>query len=244
MKCFVLLNFLNINRKLYKKLFFIIFVVNYFLVWVLILVIGTIILYFIVRNVLKTVVTFLFIFFLFAAITVTLTYSDIKGLKEDIQEREIVILVHDQHQYIFAFVQYHDPKSGEKVFKPVALSDAELMQGTAEKKYDSILALGNYYKVIFLDKSLFFVLPEEFVTDNNQKTTEELFAILANKELSFEDRAAAFDTILSAFQEQQGMLYAVEQLQAGTIIVYPKTMFFRILESLPLSWVEKLIPQK
>lgn len=214
--------------------------VNYFLTWALILIVGTIILYFIVKNVLRVVVTFLFIVFLFVAITMTLTYSDIQSLRSDIQDKEIVLAVQNDGEYLFALVQYTENE--EKKVKQVSMSEDDVAAAITDEKYKPILASGNYYKFILLDKSVFASLPSEIILDNETKTTDELFAILSNRALSFDDRADAFSTLLSALEEQEGMFYVLQKFQDGRVVIYPKTMFFRVLESLPISFVEKFIP--
>ena len=213
---------------------------NYFLTWALILIVGTIILYFIVKNVLRVVVTFLFIVFLFVAITMTLTYSDIQSLRSDIQDKEIVLAVQNDGEYLFALVQYTENE--EKKVKQVSMSEGDVAAAITDEKYKPILASGNYYKLILLDKSVFASLPSEIISDNETKTTDELFAILSNRALSFDDRADAFSTLLSALEEQEGMFYVLQKFQDGRVVIYPKTMFFRVLESLPISFVEKFIP--
>ena len=214
--------------------------VNYFLTWALILIVGTIILYFIVKNVLRVVVTFLFIVFLFVAITMTLTYSDIQSLRSDIQDKEIVLAVQNDGEYLFALVQYTENE--EKKVKQVSMSEDDVAAAIIDEKYKPILASGNYYKFILLDKSVFASLPSEIISDNETKTTDELFTTLSNRDLSFDDRADAFSTLLSALEEQEGMFYVLQKFQDGRVVIYPKTMFFRVLESLPISFVEKFIP--
>ncbi|MBI5073114.1 hypothetical protein HZA99_04810 [Candidatus Woesearchaeota archaeon] len=213
---------------------------NYFLTWALILVLGTIILYFIMKNVLRVVVTFLFIVFLFVAMTLTLTYSDVQSLREDIQDKEIVLIVHDQGNYLFGLVQYTENE--EKKVKEISLSEDDLAAAVADEHYKTILQSGSYYKVILLDKSVFAVLPSEITAGNETQATNDLFAILSDTNNSFDERAIAFSTLLSALSEQEGMFYVLSEFQNGNVVIYPKTMFFRVLESLPLSWVDKLIP--
>lgn len=213
---------------------------NYFLTWALILILGTIILYFIMKNVLRVVATFLFIVFLFVAITLTLTYSDVQGLREDIQDKEIVLIVHDQGNYLFGLIQYTENE--EKKVKQISLSEDDIATAIAAEQYKTVLQSGNYYKVILLDKSVFAVLPSEISVDNETETVDQLFAVLSDKGDSFHNRAAAFSTLLSALEEQEGMFYVLQEFQKENVVIYPKTMFFRVLESLPLSWVEKFIP--
>lgn len=214
--------------------------VNYFLAWAVILIVGTIILYFIMKNVLRVVVTSLFILFLFIAITATLTYSDVQELRQDLQEKEIVFIVQDQEEYLFGLVKY--TKDDEKMVKKISLSESDLVAAISKEEYQTILEAGNYYKVILLEKSVFSVLPEEITGKMGTKTTASVFAILSDDSFSFDDRAFAFNDLLAALQEQEGMLYLLQEYQKEEVIIYPKTMFFRILESLPFSVVEKVIP--
>lgn len=214
--------------------------VNYFLLWALILLVGTIVLFFLMKRILRVVVTILFIVFLFVAITITLTYSDVQNLRADIQDKEIVLIVHEQGEYLFGLVQYTENQ--EKKVKEISLFEDDIAAAIARENYKYILSAGNYYKVILLNKSVFAVLPSDIMKENDAIDKNVLFATLSNHALSFEQRAAAFSVLLSTLEEQEGMFYVFKEFQDGNVLIYPKTMFFRVLESLPLSWVQRLLP--
>lgn len=201
---------------------------KYFLIWLGILVIGTIIGYIIMKNVIKTLVTFLFIIFLFAAITVTLTYSDIQELKTEIAQRENVILVQENQELMFSAVQTH-----EKELKELEIPAAEQEQWVKEKDYKQIQEAGEYYKVIVMSRSIFAALEEK----------NGLLETMENKALPFEERAEAYETLIAVLEEKEGEWYLIKEYKEGNIEVSPKTMFFRVLSVIPSSWIEKLLPE-
>ena len=78
---------------------------QYLIIWVLILVVGTVVCYVIAKNVIKALATFLFIIFLFLAITATLIYADWQHLKTQFTEKEAVIILQENQEYIFAVIK-------------------------------------------------------------------------------------------------------------------------------------------
>lgn len=196
---------------------------QYFLIWLGILIIGTIIGYIIMKNVIKTLVTFLFIIFLFAAITVTLTYSDIQELKAEIAQRENVILVQENQELLFSAVQTH-----EKELKELAIGAAEQEQWVKEENYKPIQEAGEYYKVIVMSRSIFDAVEKNALVET-----------MEDKALPFEKRAAAYETLIAALEEKEGEWHMIKEYKEGSIDIYPKTMFFRVLSVIPSRWIEK-----
>lgn len=202
---------------------------QYFLIWLGILIIGTIIGYIIMKNVIKTLVTFLFIIFLFAAITVTLTYSDIQELREAIAEKEIVVIVQENEEPVFAAVIAN--MGNEPQLKELSLSEAELQESVQKKDWKAVQEGGEYDKVLSMSSTVFEGLDEQL--PSQEKTKSELLNDMKNKELIFEERAGAYMVLEAALVEQEGIFYFLEEYKKGTIEVYPKSIFFQLLKVFP-----------
>mgnify|MGYP001577588884 CR=1 FL=1 len=210
---------------------------SYFLMWLLILFVGTIVGYIIVKNVLKTVVTFLFIIFLFATITIILTYSDIQEVKQELGEKEIIVLIHENQALLFGDVEkslWSDENETEH--QEITIEQNVLENYVALKRYNAILEQGEFYKVVAINISFYDPLNEEIETSTGVKTKTELLALLQNSAYTFEDRAEAVETLNQEIMDQEGMRYIIEQYKEGSIVIYPKTMVFRILEIIPTEW--------
>jgi len=213
---------------------------SYFLMWILILFVGTIVGYIIVKNVLKTVVTFLFIIFLFATITIILTYSDIQEVKDEIGEKEVIMLIHESQVLLFGDVEknlWGDENDTEHL--ELQIEQEVLERHVALERYNAILEEGQYYKVVAINKSFYDTLQEEIQTSDGVKKKTELLALVENQAYSFEVRAEALEILNQEIQEQKGMRYIIEQYKKGSIVVYPKTMVFRILEIVPTDWLSE-----
>jgi hypothetical protein len=208
--------------------------------WILILFVGTIVGYIIVKNVLKTVVTFLFIIFLFATITIILTYSDIQEVKNEIGEKEVIMLIHESQVLLFGDVEknlWGDENDTEHL--ELQIEQEVLERHVALERYNAILEEGQYYKVVAINKSFYDTLQEEIQTSDGVKKKTELLALVENQAYSFEVRAEALEILNQEIQEQKGMRYIIEQYKKGSIVVYPKTMVFRILEIVPTDWLSE-----
>jgi hypothetical protein len=208
--------------------------------WILILFVGTIVGYIIVKNVLKTVVTFLFIIFLFATITIILTYSDIQEVKDEIGEKEVIMLIHESQVLLFGDVEknlWGDENDTEHL--ELQIEQEVLERHVALERYNAILEEGQYYKVVAINKSFYDTLQEEIQTSDGVKKKTELLALVENQAYSFEVRAEALEILNQEIQEQKGMRYIIEQYKKGSIVVYPKTMVFRILEIVPTDWLSE-----
>ncbi len=213
---------------------------SYFLMWLLILFVGTIVGYIIVKNILKTVVTFLFIIFLFATITIILTYSDIEKVKHEIGEKEVIMFIHENQALLFGDVEknlWSDENETEHMEIPI--EQEMLERHVALKRYNAILESGEYYKVVAINKSFYNPVQEEIQTSSGVKKKTELLALIENQAYSFEERAEAVETLNQEIQEQKGMRYIIEQYKEGSMVIYPKTMMFRILEMVPTDWLSE-----
>lgn len=211
---------------------------SYFLMWLLILFAGTIVGYIIVKNVLKTVMTFLFIIFLFATITIILTYSDIQEVKQELGEKEVVILIHNDQALLFGEVE-KNMWSNKTEHKEIAGEKEYLERHVALRQYKAILEKGEYYKIVAINISFYEPLQEEIETKEGNKRKAEFIAVLENPAYSFEERAEAAEILLQGILEQEGVQYSIEQYKKGSIVVYPKTMVFRILEIVPTDWLSE-----
>lgn len=200
----------------------------YFLVWALIIIGGTLIFYAIAKSVLKAAATFFFILLLFLIITGTLTYSDWETVKEEWAQGIKLIIVKEQEDLLFATTvdadeQHEQPAETEAALEEL-LKQEELK--SLEEKYD---------KIIVIDKKAYDGV------DVDEKA--ELFATMGNSALSFEERAAAFDELNTAMEEQ-GRMYMLSQYKEGNIEVIPKTMVFRIVSLVPASIIEKFVDEE
>jgi hypothetical protein len=202
---------------------------TYILLWALFLIVGTIICFKILHSLAKTAAIIGFILILFIAITATLTYSDIQELKSEIAEKEIVILLHEDNTLLFSTVQIG--WGNIQQFTAVSMGDDELQSWIKKERYNHIKSSGSYYKVVLIETNIFEPI----------QNSETLLTVARKQELSYEERATAYATLEEQLMDQEGMLYLVQEYKEGNIIVYPKTMAFRVIEILPKSWVEKLV---
>ena len=213
---------------------------SYFLMWLLILFVGTIVGYIIVKNVLKTVVTFLFIIFLFATITIILTYSDIQEVKQELGEKQVIVLIHENQALLFGDVEKNLwSNENETVHSEIAIKQQTLENYVALKRYNAILEEGEYYKVVAINVSFYNPVQEEIQISSGVKTKTELLEILQDPTQAFEDRAEAVEILNEEVLDQEGMRYIIEQYKEGSIVIYPKTMVFRILEIIPTDWLSE-----
>ncbi len=218
---------------------------QYFLIWFLILFLGTIIGYFIVKNVLKTVITFLFIVFLFATITIILTYSDIQEMREEYGKKEIVIILHEDQRIIFSAVERNFLSEENKTeYEEIAIEEEQVQRYVALKKYKEILDSGEYYKVFVINKSVYDILKEEIETDVGISAKIDWIMILEDDSHPFEERAETLGILNNAIIKQEGINYFITQYKQGSIIIYPKTMIFNILELIPANWIEEKEEEK
>jgi hypothetical protein len=186
------------------------------------------------------VVTFLFIIFLFATITIILTYSDIQEVKNEIGEKEVIMLIHESQVLLFGDVEknlWGDENDTEHL--ELQIEQEVLERHVALERYNAILEEGQYYKVVAINKSFYDTLQEEIQTSDGVKKKTELLALVENQAYSFEVRAEALEILNQEIQEQKGMRYIIEQYKKGSIVVYPKTMVFRILEIVPTDWLSE-----
>lgn len=215
----------------------------YFLIWAVILIGGTLILYAIAKSILKAAATFFFILLLFIAITVTLTYSDIETMKSELKSGNMLLVLKESSTVLFAMEVSKDGENSKKQ-QPQETEEAieDLLNA---KELETLQKKEGYSKIILIDKKAYEALDEQIETENGEKIKTELFAMVENDAgtVSFEERAEAFDFLNTALEEE-GKIYLLSQYKEGNIEVIPKTMVFRILSFVPKSWVEKWVDEK
>ncbi len=188
---------------------------QYFLIWAAILIIGTLVFYVIMKNLLKTLATFIFILLLFVVITGTLTYSDIKSLQTKLENIETVYIFDD---YTFG--------NSSPVLGIVKSSEGYREFIIVEKDYNEILKQNEYYRIIVITSGAYEGLHEP----------EEYIEIIKDTSNSFEERADAFITLNNA-AKNKGIRYVMYEYKKNNVQIYPKTMLFKILNIIPGSWI-------
>ncbi len=194
---------------------------QYFLMWALILIVGTLVFYVIMKSLLKTLATFLFIVMLFIVITATLTYSDFNNLKTKLEKMETAYVFEDNSIPLFGMVA-----SQETTIKLE-------IEGEYENEYEKIRKDYEYYRIIIIKSPTYDEIPENIESE----TKTALLETLKDESALFTERAYAFDTLNNAVKEQ-GAYFMFKKYKEGNIMVYPRTMFFRIISIIPDSWLE------
>ena len=200
---------------------------SYFLMWIAVLIIGTIICYFVVKNVLKVVVTFLFILALFVAITISLTYSDIQELKQELGEEQILYLIHEDTTLLFPVIMIN--MTEKYSLHQSTLQESQIASWTKQKNYQAILENGAYYKVVAINTSAYDA--QDVALLQTMSDTNQLFSV----------RSDAFEEL---HEDKNMLLFLFQGYKAGTVIVYPKTMAFRIMSIIPEDWVASIADEE
>lgn len=200
---------------------------SYFLMWAFVLIIGTIVCYFIVKNVLKVVVTFLFILALFVAITISLTYSDVQELKQELGEEQILYIIHKDNTLLFPVVMVN--MTEKYSLKQSTLAESQIASLVQQKNYRAILDNGAYYKVVAINTSAYTL------------DDDALLRILSDTKQPFSARADAFETL---HEDENMLLFLFQGYKAGDVVVYPKTMAFRIMSIIPENWVASIADEE
>ena len=200
---------------------------SYFLMWIAVLIIGTIICYFVVKNVLKVVVTFLFILALFVAITISLTYSDVQELKQELGEEQILYLIHEDTTLLFPVIMIN--MTEKYSLHQSTLQESQIASWTKQKNYQAILENGAYYKVVAINTSAYDA--QDVALLQTMSDTNQLFSV----------RSDAFEEL---HEDKNMLLFLFQGYKAGTVIVYPKTMAFRIMSIIPEDWVASIADEE
>ncbi len=200
---------------------------SYFLMWVFVLIIGTIVCYFVVKNVLKVVVTFLFILALFVAITISLTYSDVQELKQELGEEQILYLVHEDDMLLFPVVMVNMTQKHSLLQS--TLPESQIALWTNQKNYRAILDAGAHYKIVAINTSAY----------DSQDAV--LLQTLGNTQNGFSSRVVAFETL---HEDKNMLLFLFQGYKAGDVVVYPKTMAFRMMSIIPENWVASIADEE
>lgn len=195
--------------------------------WIAVLIIGTIVCYFIVKNVLKVVVTFLFILALFVAITISLTYSDVQELKQELGQEQILYLVHEDNILLFPVVMMN--MTAKHSLLQSTLPEGQIALWTNQKNYRAILDAGAYYKIVAINTSAY----------DSQDAV--LLQTLGSTQNGFSSRAAAFETL---HEDKNMLLFLFQGYKAGDVVVYPKTMAFRMMSIIPENWVASIADEE
>ncbi|PIN79428.1 hypothetical protein COV16_04370 [Candidatus Woesearchaeota archaeon CG10_big_fil_rev_8_21_14_0_10_34_8] len=193
---------------------------SYLLIWIIVLIVGTIICFKILKSIAKTLVIAGFILLLFFAITTTLTYSDMQELKQELADRENVYFIQTDNNLVFSTAQY-----GEE-YKELIIDNVEFN----EEYYEDLLNSNDYYKIIIINTIIYDPLEE--------KTA--LLSIVSDSSMPFEARADALDELNKNLKEQEGTHYLIQEYKNKSIEVYPKTMMFWLIGTTPQTWLNKL----
>lgn len=193
--------------------------------WALILIVGTLVFYVIMKSLLKTIATFLFIVLLFIVITATLTYSDFNNLKTKLEKMETAYVFEDNSIPLFGMVTSQETTIELKI-------NVEY-----ENEYEKIRKDYEYYRIIIIKSPIYDEIPEEIESE----TKTALLETLKDESASFTEREYAFGTLNSAVKEQ-GVYFIFKQYKEGNIKVYPQTMVFKIVSIIPYSWLETATP--
>ncbi len=200
---------------------------SYFLMWVAVLIIGTIVCYFVVKNVLKVVVTFLFILALFVAITISLTYSDIQELKQELGEEQILYLVHEDNTLLFPVIMTN--MTEKYSLHQSTLEESQIAALVKQKNYRAILENGAYYKVVAINTSAYDA--QDAALLETMSDTNQLFSV----------RSDAFEEL---HEDKNMLLFLFQGYKAGDVVVYPKTMAFRMMGIIPETWVASIADEE
>jgi hypothetical protein len=203
---------------------------SYLLLWVLVLIIGTAVCFRILHSIAKTAAIIGFIAILFVAITVGITYSDIQELKEELKVQEQVILIHNKGEVTFSTVQKGWGEANE--YKQVPMTDEEIQKAVKKERLKYIKTIDSYYKVILADREIFSELDSAALN------------IIEDSSMNYEERTEAYNILQGELLQEKGLIYIVQEYKEGNIIIYPKTMFFRVIEVIPDNWTQKLMSEE
>lgn len=185
---------------------------QYVLMWLLIVVIGTLVGYVILKNLLKTIATFLFIVLLFVVVTGTLTYSDMKSLQTKLESMETAYIFED-NTFVFGIVK------SREIYQ-------ECVECVAGKDYEEILEQEEYYRVIVMKPEAYEGLHEP----------EQYIEVIKDVTKTFEQRADAFITLNNAVKNK-GVIYMMYEYKKKNVEIFPKTMLFQIITIIPESLI-------
>ncbi len=198
---------------------------SYILIWALVLIIGTLLCFKILKSVLKTLAIASFIALLFIITTATLLYSDIKGLKADFSEGENLYILQEDDEVLFAMAIVREGNTTE--YQEVAMSNEEMSQELQEGNAEEIRAHGNYKRLVVIDVQTYDAL------ELQEKTA--LLQMIKDQYAAFPARAQAFEQLNAALLSQEGFASMINEYIKGNIEVYPKTLFFQLLSFIPTS---------
>lgn len=203
----------------------------YILIWTLVLVIGTLLCFKILKSVLKTLAIASFIALLFLITTATLLYSDIQGLKADFSEGENLYILQEDDEVLFAM----EIGAGENKKNPrkVAMSNEEMSQELQDGDAEEIRAEGNYKRLIIIDAHAYDAL------ELQEKTA--ILQMIEEQHAAFPARAQAFLGLNAKLMEQEGLAYVLQEYKKENVQIYPTSFFFQVLSLIPESWIARLV---
>lgn len=204
---------------------------SYILIWTLVLVLGTILCFKILKSVLKTVAIALFIFLLFFITTLTLVYSDVQGLKEDFSEGKNIYILEENDEVLFAVGILQEENNTKSEYQEVSMSNEELSIALKKEDYKDIQESGAYNKIIVIKKEVYAPIQE----------SSGLWTLLENKKTAFSTQANAFLGLNAQLIEQEGFAYLLQEYKKENIDIYPISLFFQVLSFVPESWIASLV---
>ncbi len=204
---------------------------SYILIWTLVLIIGTILCFKILKSVLKTVVIACFIFLLFFIITLTLVYSDVQQFKEYFFEGKNGYILEKDDEILFAAEIFQNENKTKFEYNEVPMSNEELATALKKEDYELIVESGNYNKLIIIQNELYAPLKESALT----------LTIIEDQHAAFSARTQAFLDLNAQLIEQEGFAYVLLEYKKENIQIYPTSLFFQVLSLIPESWIATFI---
>ncbi|MDP7610163.1 MAG: hypothetical protein QGH19_00145 [Candidatus Woesearchaeota archaeon] len=161
-------------------------------------------------------------------------YKDVMDMKDNFGKNSNLLLLEDNDKALTGFVMQEPPQ---------ILTEEQLDQYStylADDDYPKVL--GSSYKLLLIDiETISNINQESFMVENEELTKNEVLTELRTSN-DIEYRAALFSMIFSNYIIGQGnVLYLLESYKKGNIFIYPETIVFKLMKSVPLSLVKPAI---
>tara|TARA_Y100000310_G_C20553718_1_gene749449 strand:- start:465 stop:1118 length:654 start_codon:yes stop_codon:yes gene_type:complete len=161
-------------------------------------------------------------------------YNDVMDMKENFSKSSNLLLLEDNGKALAGFVMQEPPQ---------ILTEEKLDQYSTyliDDDYSKVL--GSSYKLLLIDIEIISNLNQEsFIVENEEFTKNEILTELRTSD-NLEYRTALFSMIFSNYIIGQGnVLYFLESYKKGNIFIYPETITFKLIKSVPLSLVRPAI---
>lgn len=200
---------------------------SYILIWILVLVIGTLLCFKLLKSVLKTVAIAVFILLLFFITTLTLVYSDVQGIKEDFSEGKNLYILEENNEVLFAVGVVQEENNTKSEYQEVSMSNEELSIVLKKEDYKDIQESGTYNKILVIKKEVYAPIQESHL----------VFSIIDDQHVAFSIRAEAFLGLNAQLIGQEGFAYLLQEYKKGNVQIYPTSLFFQVLSFIPESWL-------